>query len=388
MSETPTTTTKEPTPAQATAAAAIKDAAAPAPTPPVVVPPKAEPIKDREGAIAEHFTESEIALIRNGMMKGATDDEVGIFIYVCKKTGLNPFVRQIYPVKRRSQVDGQWIEKWVYQVGIDGFRLIAERTGQYQGSTEPEFFDAAGNSRKIWYDKKPPHACRVGIRRKGWPEPQFVTVLWDEYAQRTSGGGVTAMWSTKGTVMISKCAEAIGLRKAFPQELSGLYVAEELMRDEPSEEITPEAVKESRARIAAAASEILADGDAVLNFGRFTNRKVSTLTLEEIEKTFLSAWADPQRRQNAIERIGASLVTLIEQRAEHLKAEAREKAARPYELPERIARICAVSKEGRKLAPDAQDELRKFVEDHPEAEEAVRDASTPDANPTPGDPRS
>lgn len=372
------------TPQAATSAAdELQRAQAPSPTPPVHVPatPKTA-VPSREGLLGMRLTLEQIELLKSTVAKGASDDEIAVFAHVCNKTGLDPFARQIHAVKRRTKDEDsqQWTEKLVYQVAIDGFRLIAVRTGQYDGQTEPEFFDAAGNAKTLWLDAAPPKACRVGVRRKGISEPFFVTVLWSEYVQLTKASIPTKMWREKPTIMLAKCAEAAALRKAFPQELSGLYAHEEMMRDDESDERPERPVTQTTAKarvIGDAAAEVLSTGDITLNFGRFANRKASTLTLEEIEKTFIPAWADPQRKATAEERMGKTAVQFILERYAALQAEAKAAAttaaaAAPLtELPPTIAKICEVKASGKKLAPDAEEELRQFVMDHPEMADAV-----------------
>lgn len=328
--------------------------------------------KAREGLLGQQLSPEMIELLKSTMMQGATDDEVAVFAYVCNRTGLDPFVRQIYPVKRKSQVDGQWVEKWVYQVGIDGFRLVAHRTKLYDGQQEPVFYDAAENPRTVWLDSKPPVACKVGVMRKGVQHPIYATVLWREYVQTTRQGGVTSMWANKPTVMLAKCAEAAALRKAFPQELSGLYIAEELMQGEPSDEVVREPVRETRAKVAEAAVEILNDNDVTLNFGRFVNRKASTLTLEELEKDFVGPWRDPARRAKAEERMGAAAVRFILEHYEKLKAppaapkeQQTEAAPQVLELPVWVIRIIEAKLANKKIGDDAAEDFRNWMMDNP-----------------------
>lgn len=359
-------------------AAELARASAPSPTPPVHVPaaPKAA-VPSREGLLGMRLTVEQIELLKSTVAKGASDDEIAVFAHVCNKTGLDPFARQIYAIKRRTKDEDtqQWTEKLVYQVAIDGFRLIAARTGQYDGQTEPEYFDAAGNAKTLWLDSAPPKACRVGVRRKGMSEPLYVTVLWSEYVQLTKGNTPTKMWREKPTILLAKCAEASALRKAFPQELSGLYAHEEMMRDDESDERPERPVTQTTAKarvIGDTAAEILSTGDITLNFGRFANRKASTLTLEEIQTTFLTAWSDPKQKATAEERMGKAAVQFILERYNALVAENTLKAAATLtELPAAIVRICDVKASGKKLAPDAEEELRQFVMDHPEMADAV-----------------
>jgi phage recombination protein Bet len=154
---------------------------------------------------SHQFTAEQIDLLKKTVAKACGDDELKLFFYVCDKTKLDPFMKQIYAIKRS--------EKMVIQTSIDGLRLIADRSGNYSPGREPTFS----------YDKDGKVLSATAYLKKRtadgtWHEVS-ATAFFSEYKPKFE----SSFWRDMPHVMLSKCAEALALRKAFPAEMSGLY---------------------------------------------------------------------------------------------------------------------------------------------------------------------
>lgn len=167
----------------------------------------------------QSYSKDQIELIKRTVAKGSTDDELKMFLHIAKRTGLDPFVRQIYSIRRWNSDIGGF--SMVTQTGIDGQRLIAERTGKY----------APGKDVEYQYDENGVLISATAFVMKMIGDKWFevpATARFTEYAVKKKDGTLTAMWKDKPHVMLGKCAESLALRKAFPNEMSGVYTEEEM----------------------------------------------------------------------------------------------------------------------------------------------------------------
>ena len=178
------------------------------------------------------FKPEDLDLLRRTIASDATQDEFDSFIATCKRTGLDPFSRQIYFMKHGNRS--------TIVTSIDGFRLLAQRSGLYGGQSAPQWCSADGQWRDVWLENQTPAAARVSVYRQDWQQPCTAVVTWKEF------GANSSTWRSMPSHMLAKVAESHALRKAFSADLSGLYTADEMNAAgfKPSGQPAPEPERE------------------------------------------------------------------------------------------------------------------------------------------------
>lgn len=173
------------------------------------------------------YSQEQIDVVRNQICLSATDAELEFFLATCKRVRLDPFARQIYFIKRRQKIEDafgneSWVDVGKPEASIDGFRASAEMTGEYRGQGPVMWCGPDGRWVDVWLEEVAPMAAKATIFRKD-REPLVNVALFDEYAPKYRNGNLPSMWVKMPANQIAKCAEAGGLRRAFPRDLSGLY---------------------------------------------------------------------------------------------------------------------------------------------------------------------
>jgi phage recombination protein Bet len=207
-------------------------------------------------------SEQDQALVRNTIAKDLDQKEFNLFMAVCKAHGLNPILRQIHPVKYKGRM--------VFQVGIDGFRLQAQRSNEYRGQLGPFWCGADGIWKDVWTDNDPPAAAKVGVYRESLKDPNTgeYLVVWGIakfssfakwfYDKDTKKKHLGEMWAAAPDNQLAKCAEAQAIRKAFPAE-DAAAAAPTGKPDVtmPEKNVTPETPKDRDAQSVSQIKEML-----------------------------------------------------------------------------------------------------------------------------------
>ncbi|MBW4033001.1 MAG: recombinase RecT [Acidobacteria bacterium] len=183
------------------------------------------------------FDDAQIAALRALGVENAPVGDLDLFFHQAARLGLDPFAKQIYLIGRNTKVSdwssGKKVEKWVVkytiQTGIDGFRVIRSRPHDhaYLGQKE-EWCGPDGVWRDVWLADEPPAAAKVSLFIDGYLQPIVGIARYVEYVQTTSGGEPNSMWKKMPAGQLAKCAEALATRKAYPNDLSGVYTDDEM----------------------------------------------------------------------------------------------------------------------------------------------------------------
>lgn len=277
------------------------------------------------GLAISNFSQEQRELLKNTVAQGATDLELQMFLELARAKGLDPFKKEVWFIKGKSYTDksGRNVEGRVQiMTGVDGFFAIANTNPAYDGIEH-----AYGPDQKIELNasKAPgvkhiiaPEWVEAVVHRKDRKIPERRRAYWREFSQDlVTYNGNLSLWAQKPTLMLEKCADAIALRKAFPQELGDFRAPEEMPRefsaDDEERKTAAEVESQQRANFIAQRTAKLDDGDYTIEHGNsHRGAKVSEATN--------SIWLE-RHLEKYREQIPATAQELIKQRIEFLKRE-------------------------------------------------------------------
>ena len=212
------------------------------------------------------LTEKDLAAIRAEFCKGFTQEQFDVAMTFCRVRNLLPGKHVLFQLRRSKEWDeivGAKVEvtKIVFITTIDASRLIAQRTGFYGGPAPEQYIYLDDNGSpsivsEIPLPKLPlvsgqtplprePWAVKTTVYRKDFDHPVSSVARFDAYAstyKTATGPQLTEMWSRRGPEQLSKCSEMLSLRRAFPEELGGLYISEEFKAENEDAPVTPASV--------------------------------------------------------------------------------------------------------------------------------------------------
>jgi phage recombination protein Bet len=184
----------------------------------------------------EFWTDKQKAALEQLGVADASNADLAVFFHVAQRSGLDPFARQCYMIgrkeKKRTAQGETWVTRQTIQTGIDGYRLIArraaDRAGERLAEPQPLWCGRDMQWLEAWPFDNPPAAAKVVVYRDG--QPFAGVVMFREFCQLDRDGKPMGLWRKMPANQLAKCAEAQALRKAYPQELAGLYVEDEMQQ--------------------------------------------------------------------------------------------------------------------------------------------------------------
>lgn len=189
----------------------------------------------------DRWNDQQLAALRQLGLEDAPEGDLAVFFHVAQRTGLDVFAKQIHMIGRNSKSwdpqtrSEKWETKYTIQTGIDGYRVTMNRAAQRAGDVveyaDTEWCGEDGQWVDAWVSKTPPVAARVVIFKNGRRNPG--TAMYSEYVQtytdkKTQTAVPNSMWAKMPAGQLAKCAEALAIRRAYPQDFAALYLDEEM----------------------------------------------------------------------------------------------------------------------------------------------------------------
>ena len=252
----------------------------------------------------DFWSDTQIAALSQLGISRAPKGDLQVFFHQAQRTGLDPFARQIYMIERGG--------RYTIQTSIDGFRIVAQRSNNYGGQTTAEWCGDDGVWKDVWLAKTPPVAARIGVYYKDAPHATYAVAKWDSYANPSS-----PIWKKMPDLMLAKCAEALALRKAFPNDLSGLYTTDEMTQADAKPEGKPAQAKaEQPAKMIEVEPAVIIFSEEEQKYIRDVFNEIQNI--QEID-ALREIWSEDKKYLD-VEIDGITLKDAIAKRVDELKA--------------------------------------------------------------------
>lgn len=172
-----------------------------------------------------------IQTIRQYLVNGqgnVTDQEAMMFLGLCKGQKLNPFIKEAYLIKYEDKQPATMV------VSKDVFMKRAIKNPDFEGIESGVIvlnsYGEVEYKKGAFYlkDREQLVGAWATVHRKSWKYPISLEVNYDEYVGRKTNGEVNSQWASKPATMIIKVAETQALRKAFVEDLQGMYDESEM----------------------------------------------------------------------------------------------------------------------------------------------------------------
>lgn len=272
------------------------------------------------------YNAKQLDVIKRTIAADLGPEEFDMFVEQAKRAGLDPFKRQIFPLvfsknnpeKRRVSI----------VIGIDGYRMLAERSGTYRPDDKPPAFEMDDKLKGVT-NPLGIVSCTKSAYKHMHGEWHRVTdtVYWDEYVPTRTWNGETKLdgqWGKMPRVMIAKCCEAVVLRKGWPDVFSGMYAEDEVAQERyldltASEAVEAHAEDERAKRMGGRDATVIdwLDGQKLERVpdGQFCDRVIDWAKASETSANDMDVFADRNRAalQDVWVRLGNDALELKKQ---------------------------------------------------------------------------
>lgn len=181
-------------------------------------------VESNQNQVSTNYNKEQVELVKNTVAKGATDDELKMFMYLASQYNLDPFKNEIWFMKYSGQT--------TIMTSRDGYLKYAQASPEFEGLMsfvvkEGDTFEIDASEYKVTHKFGTKRGNIIGAWAKcdrAGKKPFISYVDFKEYNQNNR------VWKKYPSAMIQKVAETFVLKRAFG--INGLVTQEELQTED------------------------------------------------------------------------------------------------------------------------------------------------------------